>query len=334
MRRNRKDIEMNVPKISVIIPVYNGKKYLDVCVQSLQKQSLKDIEMIFVDDGSTDCTLCKLKQYSDSNIVVLTQKNAGAGSARNNGIIHASGEYVAFLDVDDCYASDDTLALLYNKANINHADICGGSFDCGEKPFPVHDKRVFQNEGFIDFADYQFDYGFQRFIYKRELLLNHKIRFPGYRVYEDPVFFLKAMVCAGRFYAIPQGVYTYSGSHQGDLNVNKTIDYLKGLKDNLSLSSQYRYGKLHLALYERLKSTASYSAECNLDTDDIRLFEALIAANCAVDVELLQKEGLDISEKCLIPALCTVWKASGNYFRLKKKFQWLQGVKNIIRNLH
>ena len=89
-----------MPKVSVIIPVYNGAEYLNSCIECLSKQSLKDIEIIFIDDGSTDNTLFLLRSWCSSNIVVLSQKNAGAGVARNNGLSHAKGEYVAFLDVD------------------------------------------------------------------------------------------------------------------------------------------------------------------------------------------------------------------------------------------
>lgn len=90
-------------KVSVIIPVYNVEPYLKQCMDSVVGQTLKDIEIICVDDGSTDGSLDILKEYAteDSRIQIIEQKNAGAGAARNNGMRHATGKYLSFLDSDD-----------------------------------------------------------------------------------------------------------------------------------------------------------------------------------------------------------------------------------------
>lgn len=91
--------------VSVIITVFNGEKYLRACVDSLINQSLRNIELIFVDDGSTDNSVAILKNYAekDNRIRILQQVNKGAGPARNNGMKHASGEYIIFLDCDDVF---------------------------------------------------------------------------------------------------------------------------------------------------------------------------------------------------------------------------------------
>ena len=90
-------------KVTVIMPVYNAAEYLRESLDCLTKQTLQDIEIICVDDGSTDESLCILEEYSkkDNRFMVLSQKNLHAGVARNNGIDHASGEYMIFLDADD-----------------------------------------------------------------------------------------------------------------------------------------------------------------------------------------------------------------------------------------
>ena len=92
-------------KVSVIIPVYNVEPYLKQCMDSVVGQTLKDIEIICVDDGSTDGSLDILKEYAteDSRIQIIEQKNAGAGAARNNGMRHATGKYLSFLDSDDFF---------------------------------------------------------------------------------------------------------------------------------------------------------------------------------------------------------------------------------------
>ena len=94
-------------KVSVIIPVYNVEKYLRECIDSILNQTLRDLELICVDDGSTDGSLEILHEYekADSRVKVLTQHNMGAGAARNKGLAIATGEYLSFLDSDDFFAS-------------------------------------------------------------------------------------------------------------------------------------------------------------------------------------------------------------------------------------
>lgn len=90
-------------KVSVIIPVYNVEKYLEECLDSIINQTLKEIEIICIDDGSTDSSLNVLENYKkkDKRIIVLQQQNLGAGAARNKGLDLARGKYLSFLDADD-----------------------------------------------------------------------------------------------------------------------------------------------------------------------------------------------------------------------------------------
>ena len=92
-----------VPKVSVIIPIYNVETYLPQCLDSIINQTLKEIEIICVDDGSTDKSLDILKEYAkkDKRVAIITQKNLHAGVARNAGLSQAKGEYISFLDSDD-----------------------------------------------------------------------------------------------------------------------------------------------------------------------------------------------------------------------------------------
>jgi glycosyltransferase involved in cell wall biosynthesis len=92
-----------IVKLSIIVPVYNAEKFLDKCLESLKNQTIKDIEIILVNDGSTDNSLeiCNKYAQNDSRIKVLTQKNSGQSKARNVGIDNSNGEYIAFTDSDD-----------------------------------------------------------------------------------------------------------------------------------------------------------------------------------------------------------------------------------------
>ena len=114
-----------MPKVSVIVPVYNVEKYLKKCAESLVNQTLPDIEIIFVNDGSTDSSKNIIEHYlkNYSNKVKLVNKeNGGLSSARNYGIPYATGEYIAFLDSDD-YVELDMYDTLYNKAKENDFDM-------------------------------------------------------------------------------------------------------------------------------------------------------------------------------------------------------------------
>ncbi|MBR3874040.1 MAG: glycosyltransferase family 2 protein [Clostridia bacterium] len=110
--------------VSVIIPVYNASKHLEECIRSVCTQTLESIEIICVDDSSTDDSLeilYRLAQY-DSRIVVLTQKNAGAGAARNHGLRLAQGKYLSFLDADDFF-DPQMLEKAFRKAEAEQAEL-------------------------------------------------------------------------------------------------------------------------------------------------------------------------------------------------------------------
>lgn len=112
------------PKISIVVPVYNVKNYLNRCVNSIVKQTYKNLEIILVDDGSPDkCPeMCDNWAIKDPRIKVIHKKNAGLGMARNTGIDHATGKYICFFDSDD-YIALDTIEKCYNSAQKYHSDI-------------------------------------------------------------------------------------------------------------------------------------------------------------------------------------------------------------------
>lgn len=119
---------MKYPKVSIILPIYNVEKYLDRCMDSLLNQTLKDIEIIMVDDGSPDnCPqMCDEYAKKDSRVKVVHKKNGGLGFARNSGLDIANGEYVAFVDSDD-YVGLDMYKTLYDRAEVDKCDavFCG-----------------------------------------------------------------------------------------------------------------------------------------------------------------------------------------------------------------
>lgn len=116
------------PKVSVIFPIYNNEKYLKRCIQSVQNQTLKEIELILIDDGSNDCasTICDSFLLNDERVKVVHKENEGSAKARNLGLDMATGEYIAFVESDD-YVSVDMYEKLYQRAKETGAEIikCG-----------------------------------------------------------------------------------------------------------------------------------------------------------------------------------------------------------------
>src|SRR5699024_6933853 len=112
-----------MPKVSVIVPVYNVEKYIEKCIQTLVNQTLQDLEIIIVNDGSTDNSEKIIKKYKKEykNIIYVTKENGGLSSARNFGLLYATGEYVAFLDSDD-YVDKIIYEKMYNKAKETNSD--------------------------------------------------------------------------------------------------------------------------------------------------------------------------------------------------------------------
>ena len=111
-------------KVSIVLPIYNVEKYLPKCLNSLINQTLKDIEIICVNDESMDNSLQILEMYAqnDDRIKIINQPNSGPGVARNNGIHVANGEYIAFCDPDD-WIDENAYEYLYNTAKANKADV-------------------------------------------------------------------------------------------------------------------------------------------------------------------------------------------------------------------
>lgn len=244
-------------KVSVIIPIYNAEMYLRECFDSIIDQTLEDIEIICINDGSTDSSLDIVKEYAgkDGRIIIIDKQNEGVAIARNLGIDRATGEYVCFMDSDDYYPSNDILEELYNKAKKNNVLIAGGEFSIFNPlivPYEpkqefesVDDGYLFAKNSIIEYKDYQFDYGFHRFIYNRNFLVNNNIYFPNYVRFEDPVFLVQAMCKATKFYALDRISYAYRGSIKEISKKDNVVkDTFLGIADNLEFAKLNNLNKL------------------------------------------------------------------------------------------
>ncbi|HDX6328340.1 TPA: glycosyltransferase family 2 protein, partial [Campylobacter fetus] len=147
-------------KISVIIPCFNARDYINECLESLLNQSLKEIEIIAINDGSSDDTIKILNEFAntDNRFIIIDQKNNGASAARNAGIEASSGEFIMFLDSDDFLSSNGILNKLYNIALNLDADIVFGDFNYYKNGEIKYQKNYICNEGIVDKERFLFDY--------------------------------------------------------------------------------------------------------------------------------------------------------------------------------
>ena len=254
----------SAPKISVIVPVFNMERYLRAALDSALAQTLREIEIICVDDGSTDESPAILAEYAarDPRVRVITQENAGVGPARNAGIRAARGEFVAFIDPDDLLPDESVYEALYLWAKEKRVRVCGGGVcslaNDGKRYFPnaswgANVDQAFPREGFMRFADWQFDYGFYRYIFERALLLDDEIFFPPYIRYQDPPFCARALEAAGTFYALRRTTYVFRDWHTPDYTEPRRVyDQLRGIRDLLKFSRERGYAKLHWLQLHRL----------------------------------------------------------------------------------
>ncbi len=282
-------------KLSIIIPVYNSEEYLKQTLESAIEQTLKEIEIICVNDGSTDKSLLILYSYSveDDRIIILNQENSGAGQARNKGIDFARGEYISFLDADDWYPDSNTLQKLYTNAKRENVLISGGgvvSFSGDRKITKFGESlkgNVFNKKGVMLYKEYQFDYSYQRFIYNRSMLVDNKIYFPLYRRFQDPPFFVKAMICAEKFYATTDVTYCYRYIPKSAIWDETRIEGLiSGLIDNFKLSSENNLKELHkLTLYRCEHDFCDILS--NLNSSSLNAINKLFVLNTSIDYKLI-----------------------------------------------
>lgn len=205
------------PKVSVIIPVYNTEKYLRQCLDSVINHSLREIEIICVDDGSTDGSTGILLEYAarDERIRVIAHKNSGPGMARNCGLAAAMGEYIIFLDADDWF-EQDMLYDLFETAERNNADITickaerfdnqtGQALDSAwmlkEEYLPGEAFSPEEIAGHV----FQFTYGqVWDKLYSAGFLKSSGITFPALRCSEDTAFAYMTLLSAGRIAVLPK----------------------------------------------------------------------------------------------------------------------------------
>jgi len=185
-------------KVSIIVPCYNSEEYLDIAIKSLVNQTYKNIEIILLNDGSTDGTLDIMKSYDDKRIVIIDKKNTGIGDTRNTGIHKSSGDYIMFLDSDDYY-EEDTIENMVKVLEEQDADMVVSNYYLNTQSKQLEIK--FNDFGVATLKEKPeiltgINYAPWNKIYKREVV--SKAEFPTNIKYEDVPFVVKCLLNSNR----------------------------------------------------------------------------------------------------------------------------------------
>lgn len=205
-------------KISIIVPIYNSSKYLHKCIESCLNQTLEELEIILVDDASSDSSPILIKEYAtkypDKVVPIYLPENLHQGGARNRGIHAARGEYIAFVDSDD-WIEPDMCEQLYVAAKGQNADMAGGNFyistETEDTPQPLNYRTA--DLGKMHHKELREYYAGQGYfwnrIYKRTFLLENKLAFPERLFYEDAYFNFMAGLYANKVVKVERAFYHY-----------------------------------------------------------------------------------------------------------------------------
>lgn len=206
---------MNQPMVTTVTPVYNAEKYLDRCIESLLDQGYKNLEIVLIDDGSTDhsAEICRRYSEKDSRIRYIRQSNKGVSAARNLGLENASGEFVTFVDADDMLRPNAIEAMV--MAVHENTDLVIGSYErfrCKAGQDVVNSSREFSRKDIMDeFAelDKLIDFPWGR-LFRRSVICGNDIAFDKNIPYgEDHVFNIAFCCCARSVRVISDVVYRY-----------------------------------------------------------------------------------------------------------------------------
>lgn len=245
---------------SVIVPVYNAEKYLDMCLDSISSQTFRDFECIIIDDGSTDGSSAILDKYIkiDQRFKVIHQINMGPSAARNAGLDIAQGDYITFVDSDDSIANDylEKFAL---QIQVSNADIviCG-LLEVYEDSII---ERVFESEDTAEIkknilADFWPAYPCNK-CYKKHLFEN--IRFPLGVFFEDLLVIPKICLSARKIICISDKLYYYNrknkSSTTADITIEKMYNIFQGRLNNRQLAVENGVNCLNLLDKKIIKDT-------------------------------------------------------------------------------
>lgn len=277
-------------KISVIVPIYNTEMYLHRCINSLLDQSLKDIEIILVDDGSPDrCPeICDDYAAKDSRIRVIHKSNAGIGPARNSGLEIATGKYIGFVDSDD-YIHCDMYQTLFNIMEHNSVDfvVCNIARDNNGKlsaniidGMPKHNTIIDCKSDYLpkiigsmpnESTNQSYGISITNTLFKHDVIKNNNLAFVSERkfVSEDLLFMIDYALCSSKMMLCPKTLYYY---YSNENSITRRLDETRF----------YRQFDLCHEVEHRLRSCGFDSPNLDLRLKRMVLYECVYAVHEAI----------------------------------------------------
>ncbi len=228
---------MNRSLISIIIPAYCAQGFIKRCIFSCIHQDYKEIEIIVINDGSTDETLSILKSIHDPRLVIINKLNEGVGRARNDGLKHANGDYVLFLDADD-YLPINAITTLVNAANAKDADFVFGGYTIETHSGLKHVKPKYNNK--LDILD---NFYIDNIVsspwaklFRRDIIHKYSIDFENFKIMEDGIFNLRYLchINPEKFVKVEQPLYVYNKLCQGT-TANLNDEKIAAIEQSLTL---------------------------------------------------------------------------------------------------
>ena len=223
-------MEKNIIKVSVIIPVYNVEEYIEECVESVVNQTLKEIEIIIVNDGTLDNSMKKIERFlSDKRIIVINKGNGGLSSARNAGLEIAKGEYISFVDSDD-FIDEMLLEKLYKNAENNDI-IISDVVECNNITQEKKLREIKNEIKKYNKGSYFWRYcGFSVWnkMYKRNFLIENNIKFIEGIIFEDIPFNFYSLFLSNRVKYVEETYYYYRAKRKN--SILNTLNEEKSLK--------------------------------------------------------------------------------------------------------
>ncbi len=268
-------------KLSIIIPVYNAELYLEKCLDSLCHQTLKDIEIVCVNDCSLDGSLAILQEYAskDSRIKLINfTENKGAAAARNAGIEAATGEYIGFVDSDD-FVDLDFYEKLYTKAKETNADVVKAKISLylkNEKSTAVD----WDDNAAIKKDKSYFIFGFTSAIYLSDIIEKKHIRFPEPLInFEDPYFLIQYISYCHKVELIDDAFYYYRDNEKSVTHHINMIEYEKSALAILELINTLPLEKsAYLIVFNSFISNFIKNCEFFLQKDsDLLVYSKLVS---------------------------------------------------------
>ena len=224
----KRKVNMNIPLISIIVPVYKVERYLPRCIESILRQTYTNFELILVDDGTPDRSgiICDRYAEKDSRIRVIHKENGGVSTARNAGIEAAQGELITFVDGDD-WISDEYLEILSNPWQDNSYDMVVGSFefryfavwrgDAEEGVVDIsniNDEKTFATMCKIEFAGPCFK------LFSADIIEKHRLRFPNnVAIAEDAIFVKHYLSLCKKIYVSSKVIYYYNRLNSSSVTI-------------------------------------------------------------------------------------------------------------------